>query len=124
LPRQNGARQQPFRGLHIDAPDRLTLRHLTVYDLMTEDLILGSAVAAVVSGKAKADQPFSPIALAERLVGEMHARVADKLKRIVLNFRTAMHADQQFSTGKVKTIDTIALALAHRELLPSEGGAA
>lgn len=92
--------------------------------VMTEDLILGSAVAAVVSGKAKADQPFSPIALAERLVGEMHARVGDKLKQVILNFRTASHADQEFATGKAKTTDSIALALGRRELAPSEGGAA
>lgn len=33
LPRQNGARQRTCRDFHIDPPDRLTLRHLTVYDL-------------------------------------------------------------------------------------------
>lgn len=86
--------------------------------IMTEDLVLGSAVAAVVSAKAKADQPFSPAALADRLLGDVHARIADKLKTVVFNYRAAAQADHQFDTGKVKTIDTIALALARRDLNP------
>lgn len=53
--------------------------------VMTEDLVLGSAVAAVVGAKAKADQPLSPSALAERLLGDVHERISGKLKTVLYN---------------------------------------
>ena len=56
-----------------------------------------SSLAAVVSAKAKADQPFSPAALADRLLGDVHARIADKLKTVIFNYRAAAQADQQFA---------------------------
>lgn len=86
--------------------------------IMSEDLVLGSAVAAVVSARAKAEQPFSPAALADRLLGDVHARITNKLKTVVFNHHAAAQADQQFATGKVKTIDNITLALARRDLNP------
>lgn len=92
--------------------------------VMAEDLVLGSAIAAVVSAKPKADQPFSAAALADRLLGDVHARITDKLKTVIFNHRAAAQADQQFATGKVKTIDTIALALARRDLAAAEGAEA
>ena len=63
------------------------------------------------------------------MVGEQHGRMADKLKRIAFNLRQAVHADSTFSTGKARTIDSIALALAlalaRREIepVPAEGEA-
>jgi hypothetical protein len=92
--------------------------------VMTDDLVLGSAIAAVVGARSKADQPFSPVSLAERLLGEVYARIAQKLKTIVFNYRAAFQADQTFANGKAKTIDSITLALARRDLAASEGATA
>lgn len=77
---------------------------------MGEDLVLGSAVAAVVASNAKADQPFNPIALAERLLGDLHARIAGKLMQVVFNSRAAGQADRESATGKVKTVDKVSFA--------------
>jgi hypothetical protein len=93
--------------------------------VMTGDLVLASAVAAVVGSMPKADQPFSAIALAEAVLGDVFTRISQKLTTILLNYRSAMQADQQFATGKVKTIDSIALALAKRgNAQPAASGAA
>ena len=92
--------------------------------VMTEDLVLASAVAAVVGAKAKADQPFGPSALVDRLLGEIHDRIATKLRQIVFNYKAAEQADRQFATGKVKKTDSIALALARHDVGAAEGGQA
>jgi hypothetical protein len=92
--------------------------------IMTNDLILAAAVMAVVDRLPKDRRPFAARDFAERLMGDVWARLNNKLKGVQLAFNTAMVANREFVRGKADHIANVGIALAQKaidEALAEEG---
>jgi hypothetical protein len=86
---------------------------------MAGDLVLALAVAVVVDRKPRDARPFRAGDLALRVMGVQFKDVTDKLHAVLMAYKTAVAADQEFIRCKPDPITNISLALAEREQAPS-----
>lgn len=88
--------------------------------VMSGDMVLASAIAAVIDRRHKDRRPFTVTAFAERMVGQTWERINRKLEGIRLAFKSSIAADREFVRGKADPLMNLSLALSRRAIAEAQ----
>lgn len=88
--------------------------------IMAGDLVLAAAIATVIDRRQKDRRPFSVLAFAERLIGEVWKRMMAKLEGVQLAYKSAVAADREFVRGKADGIINLSLSLSRKAIAEAE----
>jgi hypothetical protein len=102
--------QQQLEGSGI-----VQIKNMAALAVATNNKVLGAAIMAVLDRMPRRERPISTAELAERLVGEETRQVQDAITRIKLAAQSAININREFTTGKVRPLDRVKLALNKKE---------
>jgi hypothetical protein len=98
-----------------------TLGNAAVLAITTNNLVLGAAILSRLDAIPVKERPISPQNLAERLVGERHRQMMERVERARIAVKAAKDADQILRTGRSTSFAKISQGLAIRALERAAG---
>lgn len=108
--------------VQLEGAGPVELETAAVTAIATNDLPLAAAVLTVVDRRPRNSRPFPVADFAERVWGPQHAEVNRKLKGVILAYKTALAANNEFVRGRADTLTSLSLQLAKRSIDEAQGG--